>query len=73
MSLRPNSKAVARKQHYKLTVHILEARRKREENMVQIRKCRREETLVKKRRQSVASTSNIQLSSGYDQMISLYY
>ena len=69
MSLSCN--ADPRKQLDKVTVDALEARRKPEENMVQIRKCRREEMLVKKRRNSVAAAPNNQPSGGFDQTISL--
>eukprot|EP00253_Pinus_taeda_P023799 PITA_23799 len=71
MSLRPNSKADARKQRYKVAVDTVEARRKREENLVEIRKSKREESLLKKRREGVSSVPNSQLSTGYDQAISL--
>jgi importin subunit alpha-1 len=71
MSLRPNSKADARKQRYKVAVDTEEAHRKREENMVEIRKSKREESLLKKRREAVASAPDSQSSTGYDQTISL--
>ena len=67
----PSWNSNARKQHYKVTVDTLKARSKREKNIVQIRKSRREETLVKKRRESVASAPNIQPFGGSDQTISL--
>ena len=54
-----------------MTVNTVEGRRKRQENMVQIRKCRREETLVKKRREGVPSAHNTQPFGGYDQTTSL--
>jgi len=71
MSLRPNSKVDARKQRYKVAIDTAEARRKREENMVEIRKSKREENLLKKRREGVVSAPNSQPSSGYDQTISM--
>jgi importin subunit alpha-1 len=70
MSLRPDCKADVRKQRYKVAVDIVEARRKREENMVEIRKSKREESLRKKRG-GVASARDSEPSSGYDQKISL--
>lgn len=50
MSLRPNARVEVRKKGYKLAVDADEARRKREDNMVEIRKSKREESLLKKRR-----------------------
>eukprot|EP01018_Ginkgo_biloba_P008271 Gb_19762 [translate_table: standard] len=57
MSLRPNSRAEVRKKGYKLAVDTEEARRKREDNMVEIRKNKREENLQKKRREGMAALS----------------
>jgi len=72
MSLRPNSKVDDRKQLHKLAaVDAVEARRKREESMVEIRKSKREENITKKRREGAVSTLQSQPSSGYDQTISL--
>ncbi|PWA77991.1 Armadillo [Artemisia annua] len=51
MSLRPNARAGARRNGYKPAV---DGRQKREENMVEIRKNKREENLQKKRREVVA-------------------
>lgn len=50
MSLRPSARTEARKSSYKKAVDADEARRKREDNMVEIRKSKREESLLKKRR-----------------------
>jgi len=50
-----------------VAVDSVEARSKREENMVEIQKSKREETLLEKRREAL----NSQPSSGYDQRISL--
>ncbi|KAH9312060.1 hypothetical protein KI387_027095, partial [Taxus chinensis] len=61
MSLRPNSKADARKNQYKVAVDAEEARRKREEILVQIRKHKRDENLQKKRREV-----NVLMNNGYD-------
>lgn len=55
MSLRPNARTEARKKSYKLAVDTDEARRKREDNMVEIRKNKREESLLKKRREGMQS------------------
>eukprot|EP00252_Welwitschia_mirabilis_P014554 TRINITY_DN3195_c1_g1_i1.p1 TRINITY_DN3195_c1_g1~~TRINITY_DN3195_c1_g1_i1.p1 ORF type:complete len:534 (-),score=119.55 TRINITY_DN3195_c1_g1_i1:454-2055(-) len=54
MSLRPNlSRSEVRKKSYKVAVDADEARRKREDNMVEIRKNKREESLQKKRREGM--------------------
>uniref|UniRef100_A0A0D6R710 Importin subunit alpha n=1 Tax=Araucaria cunninghamii TaxID=56994 RepID=A0A0D6R710_ARACU len=50
MSLRPNSRAEVRKKNYKVGVDAEEARRKREDNLIEIRKNKREDHLLKKRR-----------------------
>ncbi|KAG9457772.1 hypothetical protein H6P81_002280 [Aristolochia fimbriata] len=51
MSLRPNSRAEVRKKAYKTGVDADEARRRREDNLVEIRKSKREDNLLKKRRE----------------------
>ncbi|XP_024394329.1 importin subunit alpha-1 isoform X2 [Physcomitrium patens] len=51
MSLRPNARTEVRMKGYKLAVDALEARRKREDGMVEIRKTKRDESLQKKRRE----------------------
>ncbi|KAL2469110.1 Importin subunit alpha-1 [Forsythia ovata] len=53
MSLRPNAKLEVRRNRYKVAVDADEGRRRREDNMVEIRKNRREESLQKKRREGV--------------------
>ncbi|GFP79123.1 importin subunit alpha-1a [Phtheirospermum japonicum] len=53
MSLRPNARAEVRRNKYKVAVDAEEGRRRREDNMVEIRKNRREESLQKKRREGV--------------------
>lgn len=53
MSLRPNARVEVRKKGYKLAVDADEARRKREDNMVEIRKNKRDESLLKKRREGM--------------------
>ncbi|XP_031101329.1 importin subunit alpha-like [Ipomoea triloba] len=50
MSLRPNARTEARRSRYKVAVDSDDGRRRREENMVEIRKSKREESLLKKRR-----------------------
>ncbi|PON69637.1 Importin subunit alpha [Parasponia andersonii] len=50
MSLRPSTRTEARKKSYKTGVDADEARRRREDNMVEIRKNKREDSLLKKRR-----------------------
>lgn len=53
MSLRPNSRTEARRNRYKVAVDAEEGRRRREDNMVEIRKNKREESLLKKRREGL--------------------
>jgi hypothetical protein len=53
MSVRPNDRISARRNTYKVTVDADEGRRRREDNMVEIRKGRREESLLKKRREGL--------------------
>ncbi|KAL8137137.1 hypothetical protein V2J09_003138 [Rumex salicifolius] len=53
MSLRPNARTENRRSRYKVAVDADEGRRRREDNMVEIRKNRREESLQKKRREGV--------------------
>ena len=48
--LRPSSRTEARKKGFKKATDADEARRKREEGMIQIRKDKREEAMLKKRR-----------------------
>ncbi|KAL3750061.1 hypothetical protein ACJRO7_011097 [Eucalyptus globulus] len=53
MSLRPNARTEVRRNRYKVAVDADEGRRRREDNMVEIRKSRREESLLKKRREGL--------------------
>nr|GME14208.1 importin subunit alpha [Ipomoea batatas] len=53
MSLRPNARTEARRSRYKVAVDSDDGRRRREENMVEIRKSKREESLLKKRREGL--------------------
>ncbi|GAA0185192.1 transporter [Lithospermum erythrorhizon] len=51
MSLRPNERTEVRRSRYKVAVDADEGRRRREDNLVEIRKNKREESLLKKRRE----------------------
>lgn len=53
MSLRPNARTEVRRNRYKVAVDAEEGRRRREDNMVEIRKSKREESLLKKRREGL--------------------
>nr|GLL29406.1 hypothetical protein GOBAR_AA27040 [Ipomoea trifida]GMD12061.1 importin subunit alpha-4 [Ipomoea batatas] len=53
MSLRPGSRTEVRKKSYKIGVDADEARRRREDNLVEIRKNKREDNLLKKRREGL--------------------
>lgn len=53
MSLRPSARTEVRRNRYKVAVDAEEGRRRREDNMVEIRKSRREESLQKKRREGL--------------------
>ncbi|KAK6941052.1 Armadillo [Dillenia turbinata] len=53
MSLRPNARTEVRRSRYKVAVDAEEGRRRREDNMVEIRKNKREESLQKKRREGL--------------------
>ena len=53
MSLRPNNRTEVRRNRYKVAVDADEGRRRREDNMVEIRKSKREESLQKKRREGL--------------------
>lgn len=65
MSLRPSSRVEDRKKGYKLAVDTDEARRKREDNMVEIRKSKREESLLKKRREGMQLQNLSPVTPGY--------
>lgn len=64
MSLRPNARTEVRRSRYKVAVDADEGRRRREDNMVEIRKNRREENLQKKRREGLQSAAQQLPSSG---------
>ncbi|XP_008781168.1 importin subunit alpha-4-like isoform X2 [Phoenix dactylifera] len=53
MSLRPTTRMEGRKKAYKAGVDADEARRRREDNLVEIRKNKREDNLLKKRREGL--------------------
>ncbi|XP_048337431.1 importin subunit alpha-2 isoform X1 [Ziziphus jujuba] len=53
MSLRPSARTEVRRNRYKVAVDAEEGRRRREDNMIEIRKNRREESLQKKRREGL--------------------
>lgn len=53
MSLRPNARTEVRRSRYKVAVDAEEGRRRREDGMIEIRKNRREENLLKKRREGL--------------------
>nr|TKS05059.1 hypothetical protein D5086_0000136890 [Populus alba] len=53
MSLRPSTRTDVRRNRYKVAVDADEGRRRREDNMVEIRKNKREESLQKKRREGL--------------------
>ncbi|CAA6669127.1 unnamed protein product [Spirodela intermedia] len=57
MSLRPNARTEVRRNRYKVAVDAEEGRRRREDNMVEIRKSKREESLQKKRREGMQAQS----------------
>eukprot|EP00898_Chlorokybus_atmophyticus_P004637 jgi/Chlat1/5174/Chrsp33S05153 len=64
MSLRPGSRSEARKKGWKKAMDADESRRKREDTMVEIRKSKREESLLKKRREGLpGSGSSLALSA----------
>ncbi|CAH2078914.1 unnamed protein product [Thlaspi arvense] len=62
MSLRPNARTEVRRNRYKVAVDAEEGRRRREDNMVEIRKSKREESLQKKRREGLQATQQPQFA-----------
>lgn len=62
MSLRPNERTEVRRNRYKVAVDADEGRRRREDNMVEIRKNRREESLQKKRREGLQAQQSFSSS-----------
>uniref|UniRef100_A0A1J3HH52 Importin subunit alpha n=1 Tax=Noccaea caerulescens TaxID=107243 RepID=A0A1J3HH52_NOCCA len=63
MSLRPNARTEVRRNRYKVAVDAEEGRRRREDNMVEIRKSKREESLMKKRREGMQALQDFPPSS----------
>ncbi|XP_010495334.1 PREDICTED: importin subunit alpha-1-like [Camelina sativa] len=59
MSLKPSARTEARRNQYKVTVDAEEGRRRREDNMVEVRKIKREESLMKKRREALDDFSGL--------------
>ncbi|CAN8274973.1 unnamed protein product [Cochlearia groenlandica] len=57
MSLRPSARTEVRRNSYKVSVDADEGRRRREDNMVEIRKTKREENLQKKRREGLLQST----------------
>lgn len=56
---KPDSKADARRNRYKVAVDAEDGRRRREDNMVEIRKNKREESLQKKRREGLQNQQQL--------------
>ncbi|WOL06693.1 importin subunit alpha-4 [Canna indica] len=76
MSLRPPTRVAVRKKSYKAGVDVDEGRRRREGNLVDIRKSKREDNLFKKRREALHQASQQALdeppapaSSGIDKKL----
>ncbi|KAL5226233.1 hypothetical protein ABZP36_014498 [Zizania latifolia] len=63
MSLRPSERVEVRRNRYKVAVDAEEGRRRREDNMVEIRKSRREESLLKKRREGLQAQAPVPSSA----------
>lgn len=59
MSLRPSARTEVRRNRYKVSVDAEEGRRRREDNMVEIRKNKREESLQKKRREGLLAAQQL--------------
>ncbi|KFK42624.1 hypothetical protein AALP_AA1G019500 [Arabis alpina] len=68
MSLKPSARTEVRRNRYKVAVDADEGRRRREDNMVEIRKSKREENLQKKRREipTTASMASSVTQQGQD-------
>lgn len=65
MSLRPSARTEVRRNKYKVAVDADEGRRRREDNMVEIRKNKREENLQKKRREGLQLQQQPQLNASF--------
>ncbi|CAE5960388.1 unnamed protein product [Arabidopsis arenosa] len=59
MSLNPNTRTEVRRNQYKVAVDAEDGRRRREANMVEVRKIKREESLMKKRREVLNDLSGL--------------
>ncbi|KAK1294687.1 Importin subunit alpha-1 [Acorus calamus] len=62
MSLRPSARTEVRRNRYKVAVDAEEGRRRREDNMVEIRKNKRRESLLKKRREGMQAIQSFSSS-----------
>ncbi|KAI9196577.1 hypothetical protein LWI28_025123 [Acer negundo] len=79
MSLRPSARTEVRRNRYKVAVDADEGRRRREDNMVEIRKTKREESLLKKRREGLqpnqfapsATVNNLNLQNRLESLPSM--
>lgn len=65
MSYKPSAKTEVRRNRYKVSVDADEGRRRREDNMVEIRKNKREENLQKKRREGFTPSMASQLGQDF--------
>lgn len=65
MSYKPSAKTEVRRNRYKVSVDADEGRRRREDNMVEIRKNKREENLQKKRREGLTASMSSQLGQDF--------
>jgi importin subunit alpha-6/7 len=68
MSLRPSERVEVRRNRFKVAVDAEEGRRRREDNMVELRKSRREESLQKKRREGMTQAQQYMPFSLTDEM-----
>ncbi|CAN8295880.1 unnamed protein product [Cochlearia groenlandica] len=66
MSLKPSARTEVRRNRYKVSVDADEGRRRREDNMVEIRKNKREENLQKKRREGLNASMESAAQQGED-------
>lgn len=76
MSLRPSARTEVRRNRYKVAVDADEGRRRREDNMVEIRKSKREESLLKKRREGLQANQQFpitQSASGLEKKVILLH
>ncbi|XP_057812675.2 importin subunit alpha isoform X2 [Cryptomeria japonica] len=64
MSLKPNIRTELRRKYYKMGVDAEDARRKREDNLIEIRKNKKDDNLLKKRRQGMQGAQQGQFTVG---------